>query len=128
MLQDAFIRIPKILMADERFAGLSNDALMLFGLLDDRTRLSAANGWHDENGEVFIFFPIQEICEKLKCRTEKACRLMSALEKAGLIRKRPRGRGLASMIYVDYPQTDTTSTIETGRFDNRNEIRLNEQA
>ena len=38
--QYAFSRIPKLLLTDERFADLSTDAKLLYGLLLDRMELS----------------------------------------------------------------------------------------
>ena len=38
--QFTFFRIPKILFSDERFAGLSSEAKILYGLMLDRVGLS----------------------------------------------------------------------------------------
>ena len=65
---DAFIRVPKAIMTNERDKKLSAEAKLLYALMDDRMRLSAVNGWHDENGEVFINFTINEVCLALPLR------------------------------------------------------------
>lgn len=52
--QFTFFRIPKILFSDERFAGLSSEAKILYGLMLDRVGLSRKNGWIDQNGNVYI--------------------------------------------------------------------------
>ena len=91
-------------MTNERYKKLSAEAKLLYALMDDRTCLSAANGWHDENGEVFIHFTIDEVCHVLHCRSEKACHVISELEEVSLIYRRKRGRGRAAMIYVSAPQ------------------------
>ena len=54
--QYAFFRIPKLLLTDERFAEVSTDAKLLYGLLLDRMELSYRNGWIDEQNSVFIIF------------------------------------------------------------------------
>ena len=43
--QFSFYRIPRLLIKDERFKGLSNDAKLLYGLMLDRLALSIKNGW-----------------------------------------------------------------------------------
>ena len=53
--QYAFSRIPKLLLTDNRFAEISTDAKLLYGLLLDRMELSYRNGWIDEQNRVFIF-------------------------------------------------------------------------
>ena len=45
--QFAFYRVPRLLIKDERFKGLSSDAKLLYGLMLDRMSLSMKNGWLD---------------------------------------------------------------------------------
>ena len=42
--QFSFYRIPKLLIKDKRFSGISSDAKMLYGLMLDRMQLRAAEG------------------------------------------------------------------------------------
>ena len=42
--QFSFYRIPRILIKDERFKGISSDAKLLYGLMLDRMALSVKNG------------------------------------------------------------------------------------
>ena len=49
--QYAFFRIPKLLLTDDRFAEVSTDAKLLYGLLLDRMELSYRNGWIDEQNK-----------------------------------------------------------------------------
>mgnify|MGYP000767930013 CR=1 FL=1 len=49
--QYAFFRIPKLLLTDDRFAEISTDAKLLYGLLLDRMELSYRNGWIDEQNK-----------------------------------------------------------------------------
>lgn len=50
--QYAFLRVPKILMAEPHFKGISTDAKLLYGMLLDRMSLSIKNDWMDENERV----------------------------------------------------------------------------
>lgn len=43
--QLSFYRVPRLLIKDKRFKGLSNDAKLLYGLMLDRMSLSMKNGW-----------------------------------------------------------------------------------
>ena len=54
--QYSFYRIPKILLTDRRYKGVSLEAKVLYGLLLDRMGLSARNGWLDDNGRVFLLY------------------------------------------------------------------------
>ena len=48
--QFAFYQIPKILITDEKFAGITMESKILYSLMLDRASLSAKNGWLDEDG------------------------------------------------------------------------------
>ena len=51
--QFAFYRIPQVLFKDEKFAKLSTDAKVLYGLFLNRVSLSKKNHWIDEEGRVY---------------------------------------------------------------------------
>ena len=101
--QFAFYRIPKLLMSDERFRGVSTDAKLLYGLMLDRMSLSLKNGWQDEQGRVYIYFPADEIMSTLNRQSEKASKLLAELDSKkgiGLIDRVRQGQGKPTIIYV----------------------------
>lgn len=50
--QFTFYRVPKAILFDKRFDGVSADAKLLYGILLDRMSLSLKNNWLDERGRV----------------------------------------------------------------------------
>ena len=56
--QFAFYQVPKMLITDDRFAGITMDSKFLYSLLLDRSSLSAKNGWLDEEGKVYIYYTL----------------------------------------------------------------------
>lgn len=115
--QYAFFRIPKLLITEPYFRRLSTDAKLLYGLMLDRMSLSMRNGWMDDDGHVYIYFTLEEACEQLCCKTDKAVKLFAELDSAkgvGLIRRVKQGLGRPAKIYVlrfmgieDEPDEDT---------------------
>ena len=115
--QYAFFRIPKLLITEPYFRRLSTDAKLLYGLMLDRMSLSMKNGWMDDDGYVYIYFTLEEACEQLCCKTDKAVKLFAELDSAkgvGLIRRVKQGLGRPAKIYVlrfmgieDEPGEDT---------------------
>ena len=115
--QYAFFRIPKLLITEPYFRRLSTDAKLLYGLMLDRMSLSMRNGWMDDDGHVYIYFTLEEVCEQLCCKTDKAVKLFAELDSAkgvGLIRRVKQGLGRPAKIYVlrfmgieDEPGEDT---------------------
>ena len=96
----SYFRVPKILFRDIKFKDLSTDAKTLYGILLDRMGLSVKNGWLDEQGRVYIIFPVQEVMDALGCADNKATKLFRELEKVGLIERKRRGLGKPNLIYV----------------------------
>jgi len=85
------------------FKQLSTDAKLLYGLLLDRMGLSSRNGWYDEKGRVYIYFPLDNIKEILNCSNDKAAKLLAELDTGksiGLIQRVKQGQGKPARIYV----------------------------
>ena len=97
--------------------GLNETAKILYTILLDRARLSQKNdGWMDEQGHVFIFFPIKNLAETMHKSEMSIKTALNALEKENLIVRRRQGAGFPNRIYVKYPletlnQTDRNLSI-----------------
>ena len=58
--QYSFYRIPKVLLTDHRYKGVSMEAKVLYGLMLDRMGLSIRSGWLDGDGRVYIYFTLED--------------------------------------------------------------------
>ncbi|WP_243144345.1 replication initiator protein A [Flavonifractor plautii] len=99
----SYYRIPRLLITGQQFKGLSTDAKLLYGLMLDRMGLSARNGWYDELGRVYIYYPLDEVQADLNCGHDKATKLLSELDTGkgiGLIERVKQGQGRPAKIYV----------------------------
>lgn len=121
-----FYRIPKVLFTDKRFAKLSVEAKVLYGLLLDRMCLSYKNGWIDENNHVYIYFKLEDAMEYLSVGKDKGVKLFAELDSEkgfGLIKKKKQGLGKPNIIYVmnftSLPEeTDKTEEMQTSEIQN----------
>ena len=97
-----FIRIPKALIDNILYKALSADALLLYGLVLDRSCLSEKNScYQNKRGVPFVIFTNEEIQAKLRCRHQKASKVLRELETAGLVAvDRKRKVSDANKIYV----------------------------
>ncbi len=101
--QFTFFRIPKLLIKDERFKGLSSDAKLLYGLMLDRMGLSRKNGWIDEADKVYIRYTIEDVAEDLGRSKPTCTKILQELDSEkgiGLIEKVHKGLGQPDVIYV----------------------------
>lgn len=95
-----FFKIPKLLFA-EPYKHISTDAKLLYGLMLDRMGLSARDErWTDEDGRVYIYFPIAEVMDLLGIANPKATKLYRELESVELIQRKRQGLGKPTKIYV----------------------------
>ena len=100
--QYSFYRIPKALLTDPRYKGVSIEAKVLYGLLLDRMGLSVKNGWMDSNQRVYIYFTQEDAMALMSCGKDKATKLFRELDKdgIGLIERKKQGQGRPTRIYV----------------------------
>lgn len=54
--QFSFYRVPRLLIKDEQFKGLSSDAKLLYGLMLDRMSLSMKNGCWTMKQSVYYLY------------------------------------------------------------------------
>lgn len=101
--QFSFYRVPRLLIKDERFRGLSSDAKLLYGLMLDRLSLSMKNGWFDDENRAYIIYTVDAIMEDLGCGKDKAIKVLAELDTnkgIGLVERIRRGLGKPDIIYV----------------------------
>lgn len=98
----SYISVPKVLlgMGDPVYRTLSADAILLYSLLLDLVSLSQKNGWMDEEGRVYIRYPVNKLAEKLHCGRDKVLRLLTELETHGLLLRQKQGRGKANLLFL----------------------------
>lgn len=113
--QFSFYRVPRLLIKDERFKGLSSDAKLLYGLMLDRMSLSMKNGWLDDENRAYIIYTVDAIMEDLGCAKATCVKIMKELDTEngiGLIEKKRRGLGKPDIIYVKNFSTITDEQRE----------------
>lgn len=116
--QFTFYRIPRLLIKDERFRGLSSDAKLLYGLMLDRMSLSIKNAWLDEENKAYIIYPVNDVIADLACGKERAIKVLAELDSTkgiGLIERVRRGLGKSDIIYVKklFSGTDSSENIDS---------------
>ena len=84
--------------------GLTAVALLLYAVLLDRATLSRKNSWTDDDGRVYVIYPIEKLADTLRVRPTAVKRHLTELERGGLIeRQRPVKNG-PSHIFLRIPK------------------------
>ena len=105
-----FFQLPKSIHCNKQYKQLSIEARYLYMLMYDRNKLSITNNWVNENGDIYIFFSIESICEEMKVGNKKAIKLKRELINSKLIEEVRQGVNKPNIIYVNQPSSDIENT------------------
>lgn len=101
-----FLKIPKVMFANEDYRRLSSDAKLTYSLLYDRLSLSKLNGWINEKDEVYLIYTREEVAYDLGISYKKAITAFKELTSIGLIFEKRCGRGMPNKIFIVKPEID----------------------
>ncbi len=95
-----FFQIPKVLYTSEKYQNLLDGAKLMYGILLDRMKLSKKNKWADDEGNVFIIYPREDLANYMNISTRTVSRYMDSLKECGLIFEKRQGLCRPNLIYV----------------------------
>ena len=94
-----YLPYPRFLLETD----LTLTARLIYAVLLDRATLSQANHWTDEDGRLYIIFPITGIANTIDRSPMTVKNALNDLETAGLIERRREGFSMPNRIYVKLP-------------------------
>lgn len=95
----SFTQLPNFLFEAPTYQPLSNEAKILYAMILRRSDLSRKNGWADEYGRIYLYYPINEVVALLHCGRQKAVNTLRELQYADLIAIKKQGSGKPNRIY-----------------------------
>ena len=95
-----FYKLPKALFSDPRYRSLSLSAKVLYSFMLERVSLSMKNSWVDEDGNVYIYYSIDQIRSEFNVSKVTAIRRLDELEEADLLDRIQVEVGTPSRIYL----------------------------
>lgn len=98
-----FLMLPAGLVYGSLYKTLSADAKFAWTILNDRSKLSAKNGWYDENGDIYFVFSIDTLKEILQVSKPTVIKIKKELEEYGLLEQRRMGLTRANRLYIFEP-------------------------
>ena len=98
----SYVPLPRVLLQDDALRGSSNDAKVLYALLD-RASISRQNGYVEPDGTIRLYFTLEQARTKLHRSRQSATRIFRELEYSGLIVRRKQGLGKPALITLNYP-------------------------
>ena len=99
-LQYAMVEIPLLMFIDDAFEPLSLEAKVVYGILLQRIRLSNRNGWRDEDGKLYVIYPLEQMHKDIGLSTRTISDSLKQLEELGIVDICVRGQGKPNLYYV----------------------------
>ena len=96
---NVFYQFPKWLL-EEEYKHLSIRAKIVYMLIFDRRTYSIKNNWYDKNGDVYVYFTIEELVETLSCSRQTIINAKKELNDCGLIQEVYQGLNRPNRIYI----------------------------
>lgn len=98
--QTLFYQMPKLLFSNPLYFPLTNNARVVYSLLRDRMDLSRKNGWCEDDGTIYLLFPLDKIAEIAKISHKTCVNVMKELKKYDLVITRRMGLGKPNRVYI----------------------------
>ena len=89
----SFTRLPNFLFEAPTFTALPNEAKLLYAFILRRTELSRKNGWADEYGRIYLYYPICEVVALLHCGRQRIWNINYCVTQENLMRRCIMDRG-----------------------------------
>ena len=90
---------------------LSHTAKLLYTLLLDRATLSQKNNWVNEQGRIYVIYPVSNLAEDLGCSISSVTRAFTELENSEFVERVRSGFSKPSHILLKVPRTTQNCAV-----------------
>ena len=97
----SFTMIPRAFFKDEKYSCLSPHAMILYGLMRDRSLMSEKRPSFSDSDGTYVIYSRDDICSELGCGHGKAGKALKELQTYGLIIGKHQGRNKPNKYYVE---------------------------
>ena len=114
---NAFYQFPQWLLKEEPYKNLGDKAKLAYMLLFDRRTLSIKNKWYDDNGQIYMYFTIEQFMQELNCSNKAVLKAKKELVEIGLLEEVRQGRNKPNRLYINGREQSTlleVNKVHTG--------------
>ena len=98
---NAFYQFPQWLLKEERYKNLGDKAKLMYMLLFDRRTLSIKNKWYDDDGQIYMYFTIEQFMQELNCSNKAVIKAKKELVEVGLLEEVRQGVNKPNRLYIN---------------------------
>ena len=122
---NAFYQFPQWLLKEEPYKNLGDKAKLAYMLLFDRRTLSIKNKWYDDNGQIYMYFTIEQFMQELNCSNKAVLKAKKELVEVGLLEEVRQGRNKPNRLYINGREQSTLLEVNKVHAINTNNINTN---
>ncbi|MCI7099050.1 MAG: replication initiator protein A [Lachnospiraceae bacterium] len=120
IIKSEFYQFQAVLLDSDDYSNLSNDARVLYAVMQKRLHLSMDNGWLDQNGRTFFYYSREELAEKIKVSLPTCRKAVKQLIDSELLYEVRQGLGKANRLYLLKPKVFQIEEIAPDQFNKGN--------
>ncbi|MCO4469281.1 hypothetical protein Si141_01324 [Streptococcus infantarius subsp. infantarius] len=98
---NAFYQFPQWLLKEEPYKNLGDKAKLMYMLLFDRRTLSIKNKWYDDDGQIYMYFTIEQFMQELNCSNKAVVKAKKELVEVGLLKEVRQGVNKPNRLYIN---------------------------
>ena len=98
---NAFYQFPQWLLKEEPYKSLGDKAKLMYMLLFDRRTLSIKNKWYDDDGQIYMYFTIEQFMQELNCSNKAVVKAKKELVEVGLLEEVRQGVNKPNRLYIN---------------------------
>ena len=98
---NAFYQFPQWLLKEEPYRNLGDKAKLMYMLLFDRRTLSIKNKWYDDDGQIYMYFTIEQFMQELNCSNKAVVKAKKELVEVGLLEEVRQGVNKPNRLYIN---------------------------
>ena len=114
---NAFYQFPQWLLKEEPYKNLGDKAKLMYMLLFDRRTLSIKNKWYDDDGQIYMYFTIDQFMQELNCSNKAVLKAKKELVEVGLLEEVRQGKNKPNRLYINGREQSTlleVNKVHTG--------------
>lgn len=117
---EQFYQLTKGLFMNPIYKHVSPAAKVVYAILKDRMEISRKNGWHDDNGDIYLLFNQDKLGKFLGVTTRQVRTYLQELKDSDLIESIRQGLGKPNKMYIKKCKKCTSRAEENFLTDGKN--------
>lgn len=104
--RNVFCKLPMVLLTNDNYATLTNNARVAYALLTSRFELSYKNNWIDDSGAIYFYYTTKTLAEDIHVSERTAVKVRQELVQANLLNIQKQGLHKPARLYLLKPVID----------------------